>query len=333
MVESQPLKRPVTLVGTVTAKRQANLSTRIEGWVEQLHVDIGSQVKAGAELIRLDDTLAQFQREQTAQELEAARAELEEAQRRFEETRQVAESGGVAGSELDSRKSILRVRQAELKQLEIRLKEQDELLNRHRLEAPFPGVISKRMTQVGEWVRPGDTLFELVETKDSFFDVQAPQALFPLLSPETKVDLKMDSNGEIYSARIDSKVAFKDPVTRNFLVRLRPESEPDPNSAILPGASGKATFYIGDDAPVLTVPRDALIRKPDGSFIVWVTDPEAETPVAILRQVELGTRLDTVVEIRSGVAEGETVIIRGNENLQPDQPLRLLNESTAEDVS
>ncbi|MCG8527155.1 MAG: efflux RND transporter periplasmic adaptor subunit [Opitutales bacterium] len=322
-VWQEELKKPVELVGTVMARKQSALSPRLNGLVESLSVDFGTEVKVGDPLLKLDSTLSALELKQIDQQIQAAESELEDAKRRFEETKQLAVSGGIAKSDHESRQALLRVREAQLSELQVRREEQRERLERHTLRAPFSGVISKRYTQVGEWVQAQEAVLELVELDQIYFDVHAPQSLFEELTSDVEVAVKVNAKPEqAFAAEIAVKVPVKDPVNRTFLVRLSVDA---PNRALLPGASGSAIFEIGNGTPETVIPRDALVRQPDGSRVVWVVDSSQNPSIVSARSVKIGQQVGAKVEIVSGLEMGESVVIRGNENLVPDQPVEVVS--------
>lgn len=321
-VKNGPLVRSIELIGTVNARRESALSVRVEGLVETLHVDVGSRIEAGQPILELDKTLAEIRRDRIEQDIQASEAELADARRRLNEARSLVERGGVPETELQSRQAQVRVREARLAELRLSLREQNELVDRHSLIAPFSGVVSERFTQIGEWVTPGTAVLELVESEHRYFDVQAPQDLYPKISRETESEVRLDlAPDATFPAMVDVIVPYKDSTTRTFLVRLLPQGDP---RFLLPGASGRARLFIGDDADRLSVPGDALVRQPDGSFAVWVVGRNGSGDSAEMRTVETGERVNQRVEILSGVEAGERVIIRGNENLIPGQPVRIV---------
>jgi multidrug efflux pump subunit AcrA (membrane-fusion protein) len=77
----------------------------------------------------------------------------------------------------------------------------------------------------------------------------------------------------------------------------------------------------------VTVSRDALLRFPDGRVTVWVVDPEGDLPVVHERIVSTGFEFDGVVEIVSGLADGDVVVVRGNETLQEGQTVSILEQA------
>ncbi|MGJ3242667.1 MAG: efflux RND transporter periplasmic adaptor subunit [Opitutales bacterium] len=321
-VLNEPLVRSVELIGTVNARRSSTLSVQVAGLVETLHVDVGSRIEAGQPLLAMDKTLAVIRRDQTEQAIAASEAELEDARRRLKEAQSLVERGGVPETELQSRQVQVRVREAQLAELRLSLREQNERVDRHSLVAPFSGIVSERHTQVGEWITPGSPVLELVGSEHRYFDIRAPQDLYPAISRDTEAEIRLDLvPDDPFPGSVDVIVPYKDETTRTFLVRITPEGNP---RFLLPGASGSAHLFFGDDEPRLSVPGDALVRQPDGSFAVWVVNPAEAEPRAEMRTVQTGRRINQRVEVLSGVEAGEQVIVRGNENLIPGQPVRIV---------
>ncbi len=314
----------VELTGTVTAERQASLSARTAGLVKSVAVEAGSRVEQGDVILELDAALAELALERATEAVNEAKVQLVETRRLFDEGSSLAKTGGIPRTEAEARAAALQVQDATLKQLEVDRREQAEIVARHELIAPFSGVIGEKMTEVGEWVETGVPVLELVEVDAVRFDVQAPQELFPALTPETPVTVRLDSRPDAeLPATVTVKVPVKDPVTRTFLVRLAVEA---PSELMVPGVSGRAIFRIASDGDVLTVPRDALVRSPDGSVTVWAV----ADGVAVARRVETGDRMAPTVEIKSGLAEGEQVIVRGNEVLRDGQAVKVIPAEGAE---
>ena len=82
---------------------------------------------------------------------------------------------------------------------------------------------------------------------------------------------------------------------------------------------GQVHLDAGRSAPV--VPRDAIIRYPDGRVIVWTVERDGDATVVAERLVRTGLVFDGLVEIRAGLAPGARVVVQGNEALQVGQPV------------
>lgn len=314
VIEEAGFAERVTLSGTVTAERRAMLSPRTDGLVDTVAVDAGSEVRQGDLLLELDGALARLALRRAEQAAEEARARRDEARRLYDEARQLSSTGGIPETEAETRRSELRVREVALEQLETAASERAEILERHRLVAPFDGVVARRLTDLGEWVDLGDPVFELVGSGNMRFDVQAPQDLYFQLDADTDVRVKLDSSDDGFlPARIIAKVPLKDDATRTFLVRLAVDA---PDGRLVAGSSGLAEFTLREREPSPAVPRDAVVRQPDGSRAVWVVDGGDGAPTASMRRVTLGGGLGGMVEVLDGLAVGERVVIRGNETLE-----------------
>jgi RND family efflux transporter MFP subunit len=329
VAERAPVVSMVELTGSITAKRQASLSSRASGLVRKVKVDAGDRVKAGEVLMELDDDLARLALERVKVEKEQAALELKDATRLVEEVRDLAKSGAYSRSEAESRETALKVRAVGLERSDVQLKEQEELIERHRLIAPFDGVVSQKLAEEGEWVQTGTPVLELVETDRLWMDVQGPQELYGLLEKEPKVEVRLDAYPNVeFPGKIAVKVPVKDLVARTFLLRIDME---DPKSLASPGMSGRVTFSFEGENEVLQVPRDSVIRFPDGSTKLWIVSEENGALVASSRLVELGRGLGDRTEVMDGIEAGAKVIVRGNEGLREGQRVEISTLTTGDD--
>ena len=318
----------VEMSGTVTAERRSSLSARTAGLVSNVRVDAGSRVKEGEVLIALDDALANLALERAREALKESESELTELKRLNEEGQKLVKSGGIPKTEAEARQSALGVKVGAVKQLEVNVREQAEIVNRHRVLAPYAGVISAKLTEVGEWVETGVPVLDLVEVDAVRFDVQVPQERFTELALDTPTMVKLDSlPTKEFSAKILTKVPVKDPVARTFLLRLTVDAPPNVMS---PGVSGRAIFQIQNPGDVLTIPRDATVRQPDGGVTAWVVNDDPEAPSVRSQVIRIGKTLSGRVEILEGLKEGQQVVLRGNETLREGQAIQILKNPSSE---
>ena len=309
------------LSGSLSAERHASLSPRADGLVTEVLVDAGSRVEAGDVLLRLDPAIATLARDEARAASAEARAHLAEARRLADEARRLRESNHISATEAAAREAALALAEAAADGARARARSAAEALARHQLTAPFGGVISARHSEAGEWVNRGDTVLELVALDPVRLDVRAPQERFADIGPHTPVTVLPDSRpGVRLDGRVAARVPVSDPAARAFLVRVVID-DPGPAGDLLPGTSAIALFQLDDGKPRLLVPRDALLRHPDGGHSLFVVaDGRAQR-----RPVTLGPEGPDGVAIRTGLDAGERVVIRGNEALRDGQLVTVID--------
>lgn len=315
--------RTFSATGTVTSRRRARLSSRTTGLVDTISVDAGSRVKKGDVLASLDPKLAEIELDLIRAEIEGAMVELQDANRRVEEVSDLIERGGFARSEARTLEAAVRLREAELKRLQVQETRQIEQIERHRLVAPFSGVIAEKMTEEGEWVDTGTPVLELVEMDQVWFDIQVPQEFLAPIQDAEKVTVTLDAYPKrSLEASISAVVPVKDEVSRSFLTRFDLK---DPERLAAPGMSGMAAVaWRSGGGTSVKVPRDALVRFPDGSAKVWIVEKDEESLRVRSKVVRTAGTLGESVEVVEGLNGDETVVVRGNEGLREGQSVRVL---------
>ena len=328
LVTSGPVTEALQLTGTFTAERSAALSPQIAGLVRTLRVDAGDEVATGALLLELDPQLAALEVDRATAALAEGRARLAEAGRLEGEARKLVADNMIPRTAVEAAEAEVALNRATVARLEAERARQAELLVRHRVTAPFAGVVSRRFTELGEWVGAGQPVLELVATDRLRLDLQVPQDYFADLVNGQTVRIRVDAlgGGEI-AGRVQARVPVADAGSRTFLVRVVTD-EPDPR--LSPGMSAQALFAIPRTGAALSVPRDALLRTAGGETRVWVVETTADGGLrASARSVQPGLGSGEQVEIRTGLEPGMQVVVRGNELLREGQPVRLLEPGRA----
>lgn len=346
-VRVETVERWREVTGELRAVRRSIVAAEEPGQVVDLPVEAGDRLAAGQVIARLDDALARLEVERatalvkTREAIVAERiATLEKSQRDLARIEDSFARAGAAQIELDEARTNNANAEARLAQaradvawaqadLRTAVKRFEDLT----IEAPFDGVAVSRRTELGQWVREGDAVIELValDALDAWLDVPEAFAarLFPKdgLSPEVVLRvpaLRASGIDETLRARVSSVIPAADPLSRLFPVRVRLENKPASSSAdapnggpLRPGMTVVGLIPTGESTQAMTVHKDAILRNETGPFVYFEGGGVAAiAPVRI--EYAVGHR---VVVQSPALRPGMKVVIEGNERLFPGQPL------------
>ncbi len=324
-VERRAIVENLRLSGSLRAPYSARLSPDVEGRLVSLAVDAGERVRAGDTLFRLDDELSRLELAQAVAAEHEAVADLDDARRRAAEARRLVADKTFPESEARSREALVERSQATLERRRAERAYAAAKLARHELKAPFAGVIAARNADPGERVDTDTEVLVLVATDRLELDLAVPQGYFQRVDVGTPLSVTLDAlPGREIDARVTRVVPVSDPGTRTFVARAEIDNR---ENRLAPGMSVRATLRLGTDREAEVVPRDALIRYPDGRTVVWVARVDGDRYIVSERRVETGLLFDGSVEIVDGLVVGERVVIRGNEALREGQQVRVIGET------
>lgn len=321
VIRPEPIagRQTLTLTGSTNSEHRSDLSARVSGIVETVAADAGFHAERGDLLLQIDATLAEADLARAEAAVREAEAQLSEARRLFDEAAALGEN--IPGTTRLTRESGVKMAEAALASRRAELKAARETLDRHRLVAPYDGVVTQKLTEAGEYVQTGTAVFEFVGSGPLRFDVQAPQDYFPLIDMTTPAVIRFDAvPGQEATGRLIAKVPYSDPAVRTFLIRFQLEHTGD---MVIPGMSGIATLTLPGARNVFLLPRDAITRYPDGSSAVWVVEGDGDGRTARPVRVTTGSRIADNVEVLSGITAGMWVVNRGNETLREGQTVRI----------
>lgn len=340
LLELVEQRREVT--GEVRAVKQSAVATEEAGLVVSLAVDVGDRVEEGQVLAQLNDQLLKLEVEQRQAMVKSKQSEIleetakrQKAARDLERLQELANRAGASQNEVDDAKTFLaeadarlaRV-QAELANAEAEERWAERRVSYMQLRAPFAGSIVRKGTEVGQWVRAGDSVVELVALHEVDVYLDVPERFVEaLLSPEAEVELRLPALGDTLKAHDFTVVSMGDRLARTFPVRVR---LPNPDGRLRPGMSAIGMTPTGAPVEGMTVHKDAIMRNDAGSF-VWFDAGGAAQVAPVEAMFATGDR----VLVRSPVLKpGMNVLIQGNERVFPGQPLRFIqNPSPAPEKS
>lgn len=326
-VRQAPAVVSVPLTGTVLARRVAGVSAQVAGYVSSVGVEVGDSVSAGDVLVRLDDRLARAATRAAEARIEQATAQLTDVQRQLDEAQALLEQQNVAATRYETLRQQVAQGRANLAALAAERDAQATRLDQHLIRAPFDGVIVARQAEVGEWLTPGVTVVDLREVDVVRVQTDVPQQLWSQVSVGTPAQLQFDAWPEQpRRAAVSIRIAAADAAARTFPVLFELDNR---DRRLTPGMSARVGLEVESErgGETLQVPRDAVLRGPDGVTRVWVLRPAADGATVAPVTVTLGRSFGSRIEVIDGnLAAGDQVVVRGNETLRAGQQVRVVTE-------
>jgi RND family efflux transporter MFP subunit len=316
-VRSGSISAQWSFLGDVEALQRAELAAGASGEVQKVTARVGDRVEKGDLLVEVDPSLAAARLRAAAASKEAAAAQLERAQRDAERL-SIAGPDIAAAAEIEQATQERKRAAAERQRVRAAESEARAELGRHRVRAPFAGVVASRNVDPGDWVDPGMTVIELVDDRGVEVLAAVPLDVARLLSPGDDAELLLGQQS--IKSTIVGIVPALDQESRTIRVRLSPN---ETTTWLLPGAAVEVVLTIErSEQGALVVPRDAVVYGIASTQVVKAVDGKAE-PVDV--EVLASSRDQVLVKSQS-LAVGDAVVTRGNERVFPGQPLIVLEE-------
>lgn len=297
--------------GSVISRRDARVAGEQNGRVVEV-ADVGQRVRTGQALAVLDDTALRLREQEGRAELARIQAQLELATRQEQRYAQLAAQQNIARAQYEQSRADRDTLAQERARVLAQLAQTRHQRERMVVRAPFDGIVAERHTQLGEYLTIGASVARLVDTAAQEVRVRAPVDLARHLATGTQVRVR-SADGE-YAYPVSALVPVGDDASRQLELRISIDGLHMPvGTAVdvgLPSAAPRT---------VVAVPRDALILRREGDFVLRVDGAGKAERVA----VKAGTEVDGLVEVDGAVRAGDRLIVRGGERIEPGQPVNI----------
>jgi len=305
---------PVTLVpGTVVSRSDARLSAEVEGRLTRV-AEVGTRIKAGEALAEIQDQSLQLLQQELRAEIVRAEARLQFLEAELERFSSLAKSNLASANQYEQTRADRDVARGDLSVAQARLAQNQDQLSKTRVVAPFDGVVVERMMTPGERATEGSMILRLVDQQHLEVIARAPLEYYDYTNIGQLLEIR--AGQKISLATVRTVVAVGDENTHLFELRLDLNGTPFPA-----GQTVRVAIPTSDSRDVLTVPRDALVLRPEGESIFIVDGNNQAQQVRVTTGIGSGAD----IEVTGAVSPGDRVIIRGNERLQPGQSVTIMD--------
>jgi len=325
----------LTASGYVVARRQAVVSAKIQGRLEELRVEEGSEVRKGDILARLEsyDFVAAVNRARAV--VQRAEADLAEQERLLRVAEKLAAEEILAEDEREAAHSRVRIAQAQLAQQEADLAFVEAQMQHTVIRAPFAGVVIKKMAEVGESVAPippgvnisiaSGAIVALADLATLEVEADVAEANVAKVGKGQPAEVTVEAIPDRrYEAILRQVIPTADRTKATVMVKV---TILDKDQDLKPEMSAKVTFLepepeTGEDpeeAPaVVLVPREAVVSRDSRSVVFLVRDGKVQE-----RPVVVGTPRQGQVIVRDGLAGGETLVAQPPDDLADGDSVRI----------
>jgi RND family efflux transporter MFP subunit len=287
----------VEVVGTIQAVERAEISSKITGNIIILQVDLGSKVKKGELLVELSAG-------EISAQVQQAKAQLEQAKRNLAREESLLKKNAATAQTVKSLQDSTRIAEAAYN-------EAVTMLDYSRITAPFSGIITKKLANVGDLATPGKTLLHLEEENNLQVVTNIPEAMILRIQKNDRLSIFIPSVNLAFKGIVAEVSPVADPSSRSAPIKIHIP----PDSRLRSGQFARITL-TGEQAETLTIPSSAVLPFGQMERVYVIHDDKAR-----LRLVQTGRQQNGEIEILSGLTEGEMVIKEADWNLHDGQPI------------
>ncbi len=314
--------------GRAKGTKELDLSFRVSGPLTQRKVDVGSEVKKGDVIARIDPATFKADADRAQADVARAKAALANAVEQLKRKKILVAKGHEAKAVLDRFDAIEKEARASVAATTAQLKRKRLDLGYTTLRAPFTGVIVKTYAENFEDVRPKQSIVRLVDNSRIEMVVDIPENLISQAHLVKEVVVIFDPFPDLKIPATVKEIGTEaSETTRTYPVTIIMDQPKDVK--ILPGMAGKSTrkkgpLQQGDKAQII-VPETAILTKGDVSkTYVWIVDEAKKTVSA--REVKTGNLTNQGYSVSGGLTPGEWIVTAGVNYLRDGQKVRLLEQ-------
>jgi RND family efflux transporter MFP subunit len=310
--EVRELAPSVRATGIVRSRDAADLAAAVAGRLQWV-AEAGTAVKAGDVVARLDSRELSLARAEQAARVKRAQVNLVALDRELARLR--ASGNAVSRYNVDQAESNRDLAEADLQVARAALAQTDDQLARSKLTAPFDGVVSDRVRRTGEEVARGEVIARIVNPDELEIRLFVPLRHVRAIHPGHVVDVTAESRE--FTATVSAIVPAGDPRTQSFEVLVK---APAVDGLLSAGTTVQVRLPLGEPQRRLSVPRDALIIRAEGLYVVKVDGAQRAERI----QVQAGVADGDWIAVSGTLKAGDRVVVRGGESLRGNEKLEVV---------
>jgi RND family efflux transporter MFP subunit len=314
-VSRTELAPTVAVPGTLYSRNDMQITAGIAGQLEMV-AEPGTQVERGQAVARVDKRALMLQRAEQEALLERAEINIRQLDSQLRRQRGLQNESLVSEFELEQTQANRDLAVSDANITKVRIRQIDDQVRRTEVLAPFDGVVISRQRRAGEDVARGEILGRMTDVRN--LEVRAFVPLKHL--PRTTVGQSLDifATDARHAGTIRALVPTGDVRSQTFEARIDLPRDAAVDWTI--GQLVSVAIPIRARKLALTVPRDALVLRSNGSFVYRINRDNMAEQI----RVEVGDSSGDLIAVTGALAEGDRVAIRGAENLTDGAEVKIM---------
>ncbi|MEO8628031.1 MAG: efflux RND transporter periplasmic adaptor subunit [Betaproteobacteria bacterium] len=319
-----PDDEAASYTGDVRARWESALGFQVGGKIVARLVEVGTEVKVGQTLARLDPQDQRLGVEAARQQMIAAKSDYDQATIDLGRYKNLVAKGFVSKAEYDRRKSVFDSAAAHLQEASAQLSLSRNKTDYTTLRSDAAGVVTSVQAEAGQVVTAGQTVVKVARLDEREVAVSVPENRLAELKTADRVHITLWAMpGKTYDGRVREVSPSADAATRTYTVKV---TLLNADAAVQLGMT--ANVLLDGNAGVQQVarlPLTALFQEGNAPA-VWVIDPASGK--VTLRPVQVGRYTQDYVTIVAGLASGDRVVRAGVHKLNPGETVKVIADAT-----
>jgi RND family efflux transporter MFP subunit len=322
-VVRQKISEKLLYTGTIEAWQKVTVTPDVGGKIARINVNEGDRVSKGQVLAELDTRATVLQLEQAEAALDVSQARYNDAKVNLERMERLIKEKAVSEQQYEQIKLGYDAAAAQLAQAQAAVNLAKHSLDVSIMEAPFSGIVASKNAEVGDVINP---------MMGSFSPTSGVLTLVDFSRVKIRVDVSGSDIARIqkgqtallrvpmlpgreFQGRVSVVNLAADPLTKKFGVEVAVDN---PGLVLRPGTFGELILEVQTHENALVVPQKSILEN---KYLFIAQDGKA-----VKKSVTLGLQNSTLVEVTSGIAEGDLVIAEGNFGLEEGSPIQVTGE-------
>jgi len=311
----------ISATGSLLPYTEVAVSSEISGTISQVLVNVGDRVSKGALLAKLDDTEIALTLKQAEANLAQAEANFRSAEIELQRKEELLKEEAIAQGVYDAFKTKYDLAKAGVDAAKASLELARKRLQDTLIKSPINGLIKLKMTEEGQYINTmrSGPLFSVIQINPTKLKFSVPEGYAAEVKKGQTVKVWVDAYPrESFPGKVTTIDPHVDPLSRSMGLEAL---LPNPDHRLKPGFFATVELTVKAIPDAIVISDKSLIREEDKFYVFVISDQTANQ-----REVKLGSQQEGMIQIVSGLKEGELVVTIGKEALSEGSQVQVTRQ-------